>query len=226
MFTVMIKKVFFITFMLITAINYAQKNPENLLGSWYMYNGSHKLTERFTLKTAIHFRYFELIEEYQQEIYRLGVNYKITKQLNFTLGAVYSIKDESYKENLPDLYEYRFYQDLNLKDKWGKFNVKHRIRSAQRFRRKNFENSTTHRIRYGLFVNYPISNTFTTYAFNEVFIKFATKSFGENRTGFGFLQQITNQVKLKLGYMYTQFSKTQSHRLQIGVIVNTNPIKK
>lgn len=220
------KKIVLILSLMLTIQQYqAQTFAENKLGTWYMFNGSHQLSKKFALKTAIHFRYFELIEEYQQEIYRLGLNYKINKTFDFTFGSVYSITDTSYKRDGSDLVEYRFYQDLSAKDKWGKFSAKHRIRLAQRFRRQNFENKTTHRIRYGLFVNYPITKKLTTYGFNEIFIKFATKTFGQNRTGFGFLQKLSNQLRLKAGYMYTQFSQTKSHRLQLGVILNTNHIK-
>ena len=203
----------------------AQISSEDKLGTWYMYNGSHKLSEKFTLKTSFHVRYYEFITEYQQEIYRLGVNYAFNKKINLTLGTVYSIKDVSYKANLPDLYEYRFYQDLNIKDNWGNFKAKHRVRLAQRFRRQNFDNKTTHRIRYGLFLKYPLSKKLTTYAFNEIFIKFAKKIFGENRTGVGFLKEISKQLQIKLGYMFTQFSATKSHRLQLGIILKTNHIK-
>ncbi|WP_439132781.1 DUF2490 domain-containing protein [Polaribacter sp.] len=203
----------------------AQNFAENQLGTWYMYNGSHKLSEKFTLKTSFHVRYYEFITEYQQEIYRLGLNYKINTKMDFTFGSVYSITDKSYKANLPDLYEYRFYQDLNINNNWGNFKAKHRVRLAQRFRRQNFTNKTTHRIRYGLFLKYPISTKLTTYGFNEIFIKFATKNFGQNRTGFGLLQEISKQLKVKLGYMFTQFSSTKSHRLQLGVILKTNHIK-
>lgn len=204
----------------------AQNSSDNKVGTWYMFNGSHKISEKFTIKSAIHFRYFEFITDYQQEIYRLGLNYKINPNTNFTLGSVYSITDNSYQQDLPDLYEYRFYQDLNIKDQWGNFGVKHRVRLAQRFKRQNFVNKTTHRIRYGLFMNHPISKKLTTYIFNEIFIKFAKKTFGQNRTGFGFLQKLSNQMKLKIGYMYTQFSTSKSQRLQLGIILNTNHLKK
>ncbi|WP_299051535.1 DUF2490 domain-containing protein [uncultured Polaribacter sp.] len=203
----------------------AQNSSENKLGAWYMYNGTHKISDKYSLKSAIHFRYFELISEYQQEIYRLGLNYKINNTVNATFGTVYSITDTSYKENLPNLYEYRFYQDLNVKDKWYNFKVTHRVRLAQRFRRQNFKNKTTHRIRYGLFLKHPISKKLTTYAFNEVFIKFATKAFGQNRTGIGLLQKTSDFITLKFGYMYTQFNSTQSNRLQLGLIVTTNHTK-
>lgn len=217
--------VLFLSLTLLFLKSQAQTSAENKLGTWYMYNGTHKFSNKVALKTSFHVRYFEFITEYQQEIYRLGLNYKINKNVNFTVGSVYSITDSSYKENLPDLYEYRFYQDLNVKDKWGIFSINHRLRLAQRFRRQNFQNRTTHRIRYGLFLKYPISKQLVTYAFNEVFIKFATKYFGQNRTGFGFIQKVNEQLKLKIGYMHTLFANKKSHRMQLGIILNTNHMR-
>lgn len=203
----------------------AQNSAENKLGTWYMYNGSHKLSKNIKLKTSAHFRYYELASEYQQEIYRTGLNYNLTKKVNITGGVVYSITDTSYKSNLPDLYEYRFYQDVNLKDNWNKIQVNHRVRLAQRFKRKNFEDEVKHRIRYGLFLKYPLSQKWETYAFSEIFIKFATKAFSQNRTGAGFIRGINENLKLKLGYFYTKFSNSSLHRLQLGIILNTNHIK-
>lgn len=203
----------------------AQNSAENKLGTWYMYNGSHKLSKNIKLKTSAHFRYYELASEYQQEIYRIGLNYNLTKKVNITGGVVYSITDTSYKSNLPDLYEYRFYQDVNLKDNWNKIQVNQRVRLAQRFKRENFKNEIKHRIRYGLFLKYPLSQKWETYAFSEIFIKFAAKAFSQNRTGAGFIRGINENLKLKLGYFYTKFSNSSLHRLQLGIILNTNHIK-
>jgi hypothetical protein len=124
------------------------------------------------------------------------------------------------------LYEYRFYQDLNIKDNWNKIKVKHRVRLAQRFKTKNSEKEVTHRIRYGLFLNYPISKNWETYTFSEIFIKFASKPFSQNRTGAGFIKKINERLKLKLGYFYTKFSNSGLHRLQLAVILNTDFTKK
>ena len=200
---------------------WAQKSAENQLGTWYMYNGSHQLSNTYSLKTSAHVRYFELTSNYQQEIYRIGLNYRLHDKINFTAGTVYSITDTSYSENEPDLYEFRFYQDANFKDTWGKFEVTHRVRLAQRFTQENSKKETKHRIRYGLFLNYPLLSSLKIYAFNEVFIKFAQQSFGQNRTGLGIVQQINKQLRVRLGYMHTLFNDTTSHRLQMGVILNT-----
>ncbi|QVY65547.1 DUF2490 domain-containing protein [Polaribacter sp. Q13] len=204
----------------------AQSTAEDKLGTWYMYNGTHKLSKNVKLKTSAHFRYYELATEYQQEIYRVGINYTFNPKINVTAGGVYSITDTSYKSDAPILYEYRFYQDLNIKDNWGKIKVKHRVRLAQRFKRKNLINTVAHRIRYGLFLNYPISKNLETYAFSELFIKFASKAYSQNRTGVGLLKKISSNLKLKLGYFYTKFSNSDLHRLQLGVLINTDFTKK
>jgi len=220
------KLAFLLCFLLCISKIQSQNSAENKLGTWFMYNGTHKISENLKLKTAAHFRYYELTTEYQQEIYRVGLNYTFNKTINVTGGGVYSITDTSYKTNAPNLYEYRFYQDVNIKDHWSKIEVKHRIRLAQRFKRQNFNNTIKHRIRYGLFLNYPISKNWETYAFSEVFIKFATKPYSQNRTGAGMIKKITKAVKVKLGYFYTKFSNSSLHRLQLGIILNTDFTKK
>ena len=220
----MYKILFFLGFILI-GFKIKAQNPEDKLGTWYMYNGSHKLSEKYTLKTSAHVRFFELASEYQQEIYRTGLTYHFNKKLNVIGGVVYSITDTSYKTDAPDLYEFRFYQDVNYKVNWGKFSGKHRVRLAQRFMEQNSIKETKHRIRYGLFLNYPIFKNLKMYGFNEIFIKFAVKSFSQNRTGIGFIQKINKQVNLRFGYMHTLFSNETSHRLQLGLILNTNHTK-
>ncbi|OAD42808.1 DUF2490 domain-containing protein [Polaribacter atrinae] len=201
---------------------HAQSSAESKLGTWYMYNGSHKLSKKIKLTTSAHFRYYELANEYQQEIYRLGINYAFNNKINVTGGSVYSITDTSYEKDAADLHEYRFYQDLNIKDHWSTIQVKHRVRLAQRFKRKNATNEVAHRIRYGLFLKHPISNNLEAYTFSELFIKFASKAYSQNRTGAGILKKINESLKLKLGYFYTKFSNSDLHRLQLGIILNTD----
>jgi hypothetical protein len=110
------QKIFLILFLSFICIKtQEQKKPENQLGTWYMYNGSHKLSERYSLKTMAHFRYFELASKFQQEIYRLGINYTFTPKTNVTLGVSYASADVVYDTSSVNLYESRFYEDLNLK---------------------------------------------------------------------------------------------------------------
>ncbi|QTD38219.1 DUF2490 domain-containing protein [Polaribacter batillariae] len=206
----------------------AQKLAENQLGAWYMYNGSHKLSEKYSLKTMAHFRYYELASEFQQEIYRLGLNYTFTPKTNVTLGLSYATGDLAYDTSSANLYEYRFYEDLNLNSKWGKFNAKHRVRLEQRFIHKNivideFQNW----IRYDLNISYPFSKTWSVYAFNEIFLNLnRSKRFVQNWTGAGFLHKLNNNIKLKMGYFQIKLPTKVLKRVQLGIILNTNFSKK
>ena len=206
----------------------AQTSAENKLGTWYMYNGSHKLSDKFALKTMAHFRYFELASEFQQEIYRLGANYTFNHKTNLTVGLSYATGDLDYNVPSVHLYEYRFYEDLNLKSKWRKFNANHRFRLEQRFIHKNLTtNQFQNWIRYNLNISYPISEKWNVYIFNELFLNLnKSKTFAQNWTGAGFIHKLNRNLKLKMGYFQIKSSTRILKRLQLGVILNTDFTKK
>ena len=197
----------------------AQNTADTKLGAWYMYNGSHKLSHKFAIKSMAHFRYYELASEFQQEIYRLGINYTFNAKTNLTIGYSFVSTDFDYKTPSSHINENRIYEDLNIKGNLYKFNLRHRIRLEHRF----LENLTSHWFRYDLNVKYPISTNWSVYAFNEIFLNIdQSKRFVQNWTGTGFLHKLNNNLKLQLGYFYQKFADTGFHRLQIGLILNTN----
>lgn len=205
-----------------------QNSAEKQLGTWYMYNGSHKLSNKFAIKTMAHFRYYELASEFQQEIYRLGANYTINSKTNVTLGLSYATADPEYDFSSPSLYEWRFYEDLNLKSKWWLLNAKHRIRFEHRFIHRNLiEDVTQTWVRYDLNLSYPFAKKWNVYVFNELFLNLDRgKRFAQNWTGAGLLHQLNNNIKLKMGYFQIKSPTNVLKRLQLGIILNTNHLKK
>ena len=224
----MSKKIIIICLFFICCKLQAQSTAENKLGTWYMYNGSHKVLDKFSLKTMAHFRYYELTNKFQQEIYRLGFNYSFNPKTNITLGAAYSTGDLEYDVPSTHLYEYRFYEDLNLKSNWGKFNAAHRIRLEHRFIHKNItEDVTQSWVRYNLNVAYPLSKKWSAYVFNEIFLNIDRgRRFVQNWTGAGFLHKVNESLKLKMGYFQIKSPTTVLKRLQLGIILNTDFTKK
>ncbi|MGJ8742979.1 DUF2490 domain-containing protein [Polaribacter sp.] len=206
----------------------AQKAAKDQLGTWYMYNASHKISNKFALKTMAHFRYYEIASEFQQEIYRLGVNYTFNPKTNLTVGTSYSTGDLEYDASSVGLYEYRFYEDLNLKTTWGKFKASHRIRLEHRFIHKDITiDQTRNWVRYNLNVNYPLSKKWSAYIFNELFINLdRAKRFAQNWTGTGFLCKLNKNIKLKMGYFQIKSSTVVLKRLQLGAIIHTDFTKK
>ena len=198
------------------------QNADQQLGAWYMYNGSHKIADKFAIKTMAHYRYYEILSEFQQEIYRLGLNYTISPKVNFTVGYSYVNTDTEFKIPSTNLEEHRLYEDINISGKLKDLKLRHRLRFEHRF----FNATSSHWFRYDLNANYPFASNWSVYAFNEIFLNVdKSKRFVQNWTGAGFLHQLNTNLKIKLGYFYQKFPDNGFHRLQVGIILNTNHLK-
>ena len=82
-------------------------------------------------------------------------------------------------------------------------------------------------MRYNLNVSYPLSEKFSAYVFNEIFLNLnRPETFAQNWTGAGFLYKLNKNIKLKTGYFQIKLPNATLKRLQLGVILNTNFIKK
>ncbi|CAL2076414.1 DUF2490 domain-containing protein [Tenacibaculum sp. 190524A02b] len=218
------KKVYLAIIITMSALSgIAQTNPENTFGAWYMYNGSHTLSNKFSLKSMAHFRFFEIGDDMQQFIGRLGANYKINTTLSATLGYAYLSTDTTYELDKGDFNEHRVYEDLNIKHKIAELGLAHRLRAEQRF----FNSTTGHFIRYQLAFNYPICDKWSTYLYDEIFFDFDGEAFNQNWMGIGVKYKVSKGVKLQLGYMKIINDNHQGFdRVQIGVAINTNHQKK
>ena len=211
------KNLLFALIILLSIKSYSQSTGEKELGVWYMYNGSHKLSENFSLKTMAHFRFFEVGDDMQQFITRLGVNYKINKNLSVTVGHAFLNTDGTYDLIGGDTYENRTYEDFNVKHNIAKLGFAHRLRAEQRF----FESSTGHFLRYQLGLSYPITEKWSTYLYDEIFMDFDGENFNQNWLGLGVKYKLSKTLKLQLGYMkITDANDRNFDRIQIGVALS------
>ncbi|WBX73109.1 DUF2490 domain-containing protein [Tenacibaculum pacificus] len=205
------------------AQNNSQKNPENQLGVWYMYNGSHQVSNKFSLKTMAHFRFFEIGDDIQQFIGRFGGNYKINNNISATLGYAFLNTDATFKAKNGDTNEHRIYEDFNVKHKINTLAFSHRFRAEQRF----FNTKTDHLLRYQIALNYPLNNKWDTFIYNETFFDFNGEPYNQNWLGAGFKYKISKAIKLKLGYQNIVTNQDANfNRILLGLVINTNHQKK
>ena len=198
-------------------------NPVEELGVWYMYNGSHRVSEKFSIKSMAHFRFFEFGEDMQQFIGRFGTNYKINKTFGATLGYAYLNTDTSYEVDGGTFGDHRIYEDLLANHNMGSLKFAHRLRAEQLF----FRSLSGHFIRYHLGLSYPLSNIWSTYLFDEVFFDFTGQSYNQNWLGAGVKYQLSKVVKLQLGYMSINTDAGQNFdRIQMGIAISTDHRKK
>lgn len=217
------RKTLLLLIILFSLKNFAQKNPENQIGTWYMYNGSHILSDKISLKSMAHFRFFDFGNDMQQFIGRIGLNYKLNKNVSTTLGFAYVNTDATYGVDKGNVNEERLYQDLNIKHSVTKLGIAHRFRAEQRF----FNETIGHFIRYQIGLNYPISNTWSTYAYNETFFDFEGDIYNQNWLGAGITYKASKEIKLKFGYQNISVNNgPKFDRILLGLILTTDHRKK
>lgn len=197
----------------------AQQNPEKEFGAWYMYNGSHKVANDWSLKSMAHFRFFEVTGNIQQFIGRLGANYKFNDTFSATLGYAYLDTDTTYEIEGGTLIEHRAYEDLLANYKIADLGFAHRLRAEQRF----FNSQTAHLLRYQLGLSYPITEKWSSYIYDEVFFDFdGGDAYNQNWFGLGVKYKLSKTAKLQLGYMSININNQNLDRIQLGIAISTD----
>ncbi|MGB5228732.1 MAG: DUF2490 domain-containing protein, partial [Eudoraea sp.] len=146
------RKLLAILILLIATNNHAQETGEDKLGAWYMYFGTNKVSERFSIHTEAQFRYYETTNNFNQLLLRTGLNYHISSEAIATIGYGYIETNTSF-EDIPNenkLLENRIFEQFILKNKVWELLFEHRFRFEQRFLNSGTSSDTQHRARYRL----------------------------------------------------------------------------
>ena len=226
----MIKKIFFYGLLstVATGALHAQDTGEDKLGAWYMYFGTNKLSEKWSLHTEAQFRFYETASSFNQLLLRTGANYHISDKAIATLGYGYINTDGTFEElpNEENSEEHRIFQQFILKNTVGKFAFEHRYRIEQRFIDAQAGSSTQHRGRYRLQLTYPLNDKWFLNAYDEIFINFQDDLFGQNRLYGAVGYKASKDLSFQLGFLKNHFEDTQFDRLQLAVFFNTDLRKK
>lgn len=200
----------------------AQDTGEDNLGAWYMYFGTNKLSEKWSLHTEAQFRYYEVTGNFNQMLLRTGGNYHISDKAIATLGYAYITTDTNFEEfnGEKNSFEHRIFQQFILKNAVGKFAFEHRYRLEQRFLEQYGISDTQHRARYRLQVTYPLNENWFLNFYDEIFINLQDPLFGQNRLYGALGYKVNSDLSLQLGYLKNHFTGRNYDRLQLGVFFN------
>lgn len=228
------KIVLLLTLFLINLSTYSQDNGDDKLGSWHMYFGTNKVSEKLSIHTEAQIRYFENGKNFNQLLLRTGLNYHISDEAIVTLGYGHITTDGTFEEfdDEVNALENRIFEQFILKNKVGKFKFEHRYRLEQRFIRSgdkgqaNYSKSNQHRARYRLQVTYPLSNVFFLNFYDEIFLNLQDNVYGQNRLYGAIGANVFKNTSVQIGYLKNHFPTRNYDRLQIGVIFNTDLRKK
>ena len=207
---------------------------EDDFGSWFMYFGTNKIADRWSIHTEAQFRYYEMASNFNQTLLRTGLNYHINPDAIATLGYGFIDTDPTFTEfdeissnNLVrnnSISEHRIFEQFILKNKVWEFKFEHRYRLEQRFVQNNYtgETNTLNRARYRIQMTLPLTDIFFLNFYDEIFINLQDSAFGQNRAYAALGVNVTEDLSMQFGYLKNHFTGANLDRLQIGVFYNTD----
>ncbi len=221
-----------------TIATIAQEVGDDQLGSWHMYFGTNKISDKYSIHTEGQLRYYEQAKNFNQLLLRTGLNYHINPDAIVTAGYAYISTDPTFEDfrilggdalvEDSNIKEHRIFQQLILKNKVGQFGFEHRYRLEQRFiNDEGFGGKDTqHRARYRLQVTLPLTDIFFLNFYDEIFLNLQDRVYGQNRLYGALGVNVTDNLSVQAGYLKNHFPTANFDRLQIGVFYNPDLRKK
>jgi hypothetical protein len=207
--------------------SYAQSSPENTLGAWYMLDANHTVSNKFSVKTGLQLRSYEVLDNINLLFLYTGVNYSIKKNTTLTLTYCYLDIDKTFTDvGYPHQYENRFYEQLSYKHKILNIPIYHRFRVEHRFLNYIHKLEDKHRVRYTLGTKINLSKDFFINTNNEFFANLKEDTFTENRFYAAIGLNVSKNNNVQFGYLNHKINGLNLHRLQVGLYIKTDLRKK
>ncbi len=229
-FAISMRKIVLLLFVFQLTIASAQDTGEDKLGSWHMYFGTNRISEKLSIHTEAQLRYYEQAKNFNQLLLRTGLNYHINPDAIATIGYGYIETDPTFEESPKEanLSEHRIFEQFILKNKVWEFLFEHRYRLEQRFiSQTNILSDpetdlsrTEHRARYRLQVTLPLTDIFFLNFYDEIFINLQNNAFDQNRLYAAMGVNVTENLSVQAGYLKNHFRTRDYDRLQVGVFYN------
>lgn len=232
---------------------FAQKQITTQAHGWYMFFGNHRISDRWGIHTEYQWRRNDVIQNWQQSLLRLGVDYYTKQGPQLTAGYGWIV---TYPYgNQPITYtfnEHRIWEQLILSQKTGRFYFHHRLRIEQRLlETKKMNNESEHmfdkyifrnRARYRFLVSFPLTkkemteNTLFISVYDEPFLGFGAgigkNVLDQNRLYAALGWMFNKNVNIQLGYLNQYWIKAdgiraeRNHTLQASLTYNIDFRKK
>ena len=207
--------------------NIKGQNPDENLGNWFMYFGTHKLSEKYSLHYETQLRNYELVSNFNQLLPRVGLNYHIDKNTSLTAGYAFiptqNVFDQGWGEEM--VAENRIWEQFILKNVVNRMKIRHRYRLEQRWVKLGEETTYKNRARYMLSVKLPISKNEDSPLFislyDEIFLNISDNPFDQNRLFAALGYQFNKQMNFQVGYLRHRSENLKLNRLQLAVFLNT-----
>lgn len=238
---------------LLTTIAQAQSPRQytDNTNAWFMYFGDHKFSSKWGVHLEAQFRRSQGVQIGQQLLLRTGLNYHFSPQAFATVGycfvETYPYGEFAVKAAFP---EHRLWEQIQLKNLIGRFEMVNRFRLEQRFVDNPVQRGDTYEPGPAVYSNrfrpmtrfsLPLrgktigDRSWYLTAYDEMFIAFGKNVgynvFDQNRGYFALGYQVPHLGRVELGYLNQAVFKSDgkrvenNHTLMVGLSSNL-PLKK
>lgn len=115
-------------------LTYANRQYAHQANGWYMYFGTHKFSERWSLHAEVQWRANQVITKPQQLLLRTGINYHLSNWGMFSAGYCFVETWPYGKQPVKAAFpEHRVWQQFQTKSASGRWEFVNRLRMEQRF---------------------------------------------------------------------------------------------
>lgn len=203
----------------------AQIQKVDQFNTWYTYSGNNKINAKYSVHTLYSFRRNGIIENWQQSLVRVGLNYKANDKLTITPGYDWALTFPYGEQSIATkTNDHRVFEQFLLKNKVGRLNISNKYRFEQRFIGYSSNYVFRKRFRYRLTTVIPINqkemgdNTLFIKFFDELFINYGkgvgNHYFDQNWLYAGVGYKFNNNTSISVGYMNQYFVKGDNIRVE------------
>jgi hypothetical protein len=223
----------------------------NNTATWFMYFGTHKIADKWSLHLEAQLRRNEVVSKPQQFLLRGGLNYNLSPQATVSAGycfvETYPYGAFAAKSIFP---ENRIWEQVQLKNQVGNFEWISRFRLEQRFVQSPIQQGNTFMPGAAIYTNrfrllnrfsIPFSGktitdkSFYLSFFDEILVNFGKNVgfnvFDQNRAYIALGYKIPKIGRLELGYLNQLILKSDgikvenNNTLQLGLSCNIDFVK-
>jgi hypothetical protein len=202
----------------------ASEDPEDELGTWLIWNGALRFSDRWSVFTDGQIRFWEPAGNLEEILLRAAGHYDLNAKMTVGLGYLYT-NVWPYEGDVGEgrtRLEHRIYQQFVYRHRWGRTSIEHRFRFEQRWIDYFDETEFATRGRYRLQITVPLNRpkiepgaNFLNF-YNEFFTnRGGEPSLEQNRLYAAWGRQFTGNSNLQLGLLWQHRSPGDFFRLQV-----------
>jgi hypothetical protein len=197
---------------------YGQSFNENHPGSWFVLSGSTKVHDHWSIPTVAIVKHNNMWEGYGFSFFRTGASFNWNTSSTITGGAAF-LNSNSYQENqsAKNTSQLWIYGEYTLKSKPRKGTISQRWRFENCRQIDAEDTHANNRIRYRFQYVRPVHKTIFFKCYNEIILNLDKETFNQNRLFIGMGQKLTPSLKIDIGYLNRQFTKSREDMIQIGL---------